>query len=1093
MGIRSSKLKNEQQTQKLNNQKKAVLLSDYQDKYKDDLEDAVNLVMAMQGERNTINIELSLACQDLPNADLFSLSDPIIHVFLEKADGWVKVGSTEPIFDTLNPIFTEKVLVSFNAQQKQKIKFEVYDIDKLKDKDLTSKSKKLGYTETELSEIIYKDVWESPLKSDNRRYKGGIIKVQAIESDIGQSKIWFTFELYEFMTAHHILFTISGANNSNQFFSLYKSNPQKNTSKGCFFEPFRMTSNQINSESSNLKFEFYEYKNGRATSVLGELNISLLGLYNAKNNCVDVFKNNLVVGKMKIASVDKDNNESFFNYIYAGYTIKTIFALDLSITKANDEAHLNNKDFIQIIEELNIRKPNTNREKCFEVYFDPLIKLTTIMNYFNDTTQLPVYGLGARLPPLHDIDCNLFSLTENIFNPFFENADLLIETIKNKVIDNQKFKSSNVSFYKEIAEFCNGLARCAKEKEEKTYIVCLILTNHYPNDVNQFLHELKAGHDLPISFIICNVHNFDDIKFNASKVGNNFGIQTKKEDKYEWIVKELQRQNLRENLHWFKCKSFEDDIESLTRNVLSLIPVQFCEYMKMNNIKPKGVDKKGNQTRTRGIKKELLNMLETRKTKKNENNIIRLYLNKRKANLISHLKEIDFDDRLLSLMDSQSINIKIPSENINIINQVLTHIEFYERYTSQQPIIIEELQYEYNNDKSIYMGQYNKTLENTHLTHNASFAPIIKKSTFSTKIKAQVINRSNTKMISVSNKGAEEGPPSKILGLSKMGFNLAKSLHKQPPSSFNMTAESRPIKFSKYNNQQTIDGTIATNSSNNSFIADSKSNVTHKVYNTSQSREIPTIVPTKNYQTLITEKIIFEKIYPEEKTNVNENKSEQNSRFLEEVENRHLKFLKESLPNDFYKSIENSFIKNKTKKNINQVAQFSKVLTPLDKYLLPKAHDSKPKSSQNAPSCLNCYMSSINIIFMNCGHAMYCENCYLNRNKTERCEICKLPIDTVYRTEVDKKRKTMFQNNQLEVTNVYRQPSHISYTNGISCVDDKPLNENAMLGGNSKQYLDDCQSLNNLTNEPDQSFGSFEGSYNSIEFEDDTHEEKMFC
>jgi hypothetical protein len=60
----------------------------------------------------------------------------------------------------------------------------------------------------------------------------GNLKIRGVESDIGHSKIWFTFGLEEFITRNQIYFKISGANSDNQYFMLYKSVPVKNTSKG---------------------------------------------------------------------------------------------------------------------------------------------------------------------------------------------------------------------------------------------------------------------------------------------------------------------------------------------------------------------------------------------------------------------------------------------------------------------------------------------------------------------------------------------------------------------------------------------------------------------------------------------------------------------------------------------------------------------------------------------------------------------------------------------------------------------------------------------------------------------------------------------
>lgn len=52
--------------------------------YGDDVIEAANLAIAIQKEDYTTNIELSLACENLPRMDTFSQSDPMIVVYLDK-------------------------------------------------------------------------------------------------------------------------------------------------------------------------------------------------------------------------------------------------------------------------------------------------------------------------------------------------------------------------------------------------------------------------------------------------------------------------------------------------------------------------------------------------------------------------------------------------------------------------------------------------------------------------------------------------------------------------------------------------------------------------------------------------------------------------------------------------------------------------------------------------------------------------------------------------------------------------------------------------------------------------------------------------
>ena len=52
--------------------------------YDKDVMEAANLAIAIQKEDFTTNIELSLACENLPRMDTFSQTDPMIVVLIDK-------------------------------------------------------------------------------------------------------------------------------------------------------------------------------------------------------------------------------------------------------------------------------------------------------------------------------------------------------------------------------------------------------------------------------------------------------------------------------------------------------------------------------------------------------------------------------------------------------------------------------------------------------------------------------------------------------------------------------------------------------------------------------------------------------------------------------------------------------------------------------------------------------------------------------------------------------------------------------------------------------------------------------------------------
>ena len=96
-------------------------------------------------------------CQNLPNADLFSLSDPMLAVFIEDTERqWTHLGNTEIATHELSPVFETKIMVPYNNQQNKNLKFEVYHVQKVREKDNLAKQKLLGEATSSLNDIVFK-------------------------------------------------------------------------------------------------------------------------------------------------------------------------------------------------------------------------------------------------------------------------------------------------------------------------------------------------------------------------------------------------------------------------------------------------------------------------------------------------------------------------------------------------------------------------------------------------------------------------------------------------------------------------------------------------------------------------------------------------------------------------------------------------------------------------------------------------------------------------------------------------------------------------------------------------------------------------
>lgn len=97
----------------------------------------------------TSQVELTLSCRNLINTDTFSKSDPFAVVFMKEPwqDQYYEIARTETIDDTLNPQWVKKVLVDYNFETIQKIRFEILEKDRQSDDFL-------GFFETTLSDLV---------------------------------------------------------------------------------------------------------------------------------------------------------------------------------------------------------------------------------------------------------------------------------------------------------------------------------------------------------------------------------------------------------------------------------------------------------------------------------------------------------------------------------------------------------------------------------------------------------------------------------------------------------------------------------------------------------------------------------------------------------------------------------------------------------------------------------------------------------------------------------------------------------------------------------------------------------------------------
>jgi len=77
-------------------------------------------------------VEISVRCEELVNRDLTSKSDPTCVLFVQRSSkpgDWIEFGRTEKILDCLSPRWGRKFVMDYRFEERQVLKFSVYDID----------------------------------------------------------------------------------------------------------------------------------------------------------------------------------------------------------------------------------------------------------------------------------------------------------------------------------------------------------------------------------------------------------------------------------------------------------------------------------------------------------------------------------------------------------------------------------------------------------------------------------------------------------------------------------------------------------------------------------------------------------------------------------------------------------------------------------------------------------------------------------------------------------------------------------------------------------------------------------------------------
>ncbi|KAK7149423.1 hypothetical protein R3I94_008919 [Phoxinus phoxinus] len=539
--------------------------------------------MATTGDFDPLNatipatkVEITVSCRNLLDRDTFSKSDPICVLYTQGIGNkeWREFGRTEVIDNTLNPDFVRKFILDYFFEERQNIKFDLYDVDS-KSSNL-SKHDFLGQALCSLGEVVgsqgcrmEKDLGGIPGK------KCGKIIVKAEELNNCRESVMMQFcgnklDKKDFFGKSDPFLVFYRSNEDGTFTICHKTEVVKNTLNPvwqAFKIPVRALCNGDFDRA--IKVEVYDWDRDGSHDFIGEFSTSYRELSRGQSqfNVYEVInlkkkgkkKKYLNSGTVTLLSFLVDIEVTFLDYIKGGTQINFTVAIDFTASNGNPAQPTS----------LHYMSPYQ-----LNAYAMALKAVGEIIQDYDSDKMFPALGFGAKLPPDGRIS-HEFALNGNPQNPYCNGIDGVMEAYYQSLKSVQLFGPTNFS------PVINHVARyAASVKDGSQYFILLIITDGVISDMAQTKESIVNAACLPMSIIIVGV---GPAEFDAMIELDGDEVRISSRGRYAE----------RDIVQFVPFRDYIDrtgnhilSMARLAKDVLAEIPDQFLSYMRTRGIKP---------------------------------------------------------------------------------------------------------------------------------------------------------------------------------------------------------------------------------------------------------------------------------------------------------------------------------------------------------------------------------------------------------------------------------------------------------------------------------------------------------------------------
>ena len=516
----------------------------------------------------TTRLELSISCRGLRDLDVASKSDPQCVVSIKDSyqEKYYEIGRTEEIKNNLNPDFVKKVIVNFNFEMVQKIRFEVFDIDPV-GKDF------LGQMDTTLADIVaFKGKqFIKPLIGKNRNLNCGQIIIVVEEVVSNKQVIYFNVNGFEIRRSLFV--------KRDTFLKIWKTNEDGTTSlvhktETCWsstepsFKPISLKITSLcggdfdRSVRIDLMKHSYSGDHRLLGSVFTTANTMLRG--SSDENKYELTKKssslNKKRGRLELRDVRLHEELSFVDFIRGGTELHFAVAIDFTASNGapNDPRSLHY---------IAGQKPN-----AYEI---ALRSVGEIISHYDPKGMYASFGFGAIVGS-DKVASHQFALNGNPAHPYCNGVNDLISCYRNSLNRLVLYGPTN---FAPVIEATAEIAR--RNQDGLNYFVLLIITDGIICDMHQTKRAILQASQLPLSIIIVGVGSADFAAMSEL-------------DSDEELLSVDGRKCARDIVQFVPMNRFlvsggnyVHSMVDLAREVLFEVPDQVISYMKLKGFQPK--------------------------------------------------------------------------------------------------------------------------------------------------------------------------------------------------------------------------------------------------------------------------------------------------------------------------------------------------------------------------------------------------------------------------------------------------------------------------------------------------------------------------